>query len=254
MIVRHDDTGLVLITQTAHARLAAAIMAVWEADGFADRPSREATLVATAHHDDGWTEKDAEPRWDPVTRAPYDFVSLPHDPRQAIWRRAVPRVAPLSGYAAALVAQHAVTITRTSRVDPEWARFMEEMERLRDDWYTSEPDNPTAAQVDPAAGDRLSFLRDYAVMAMGDMLSLIFCNGWTHLFEQEGHRLELQSGNRLVVSPDPFGGRSVPLRVTGRRLPAPSFDSAEHLREAWSTSTEVEIVGVAVGAPSDAPS
>lgn len=254
MIVRHDDSGLVLIAQPAHAGLAATMMEAWQADGFPDRSTRTATLFATQHHDDGWCEEDAEPRWDPASQGPYDFVSLPHGPRQAIWTRVVPPVAQVSSYAAALVAQHAVTVTRTSRVDPEWSRFLEEMERLRDDWFTSEPQTQSAERIDPAVGDRLSFLRDYAVLAMGDMLSLIFCNGWTQPIEQEGHTLQLLAGNRLVISPDPFGGRAVPLSVLGRRLSASAFDSPEQLREAWLVSAEVEIAGVAVGAPLDTPS
>jgi hypothetical protein len=251
VIVRQDEPGLVLITQPAHARVAAILMEAWQADGFRDRPTRDATLLATTHHDDGWIEEDAAPRWDPESRGPYDFVTLPHEPRQAIWKRAIPRIAPRSAYAAALVAQHAVTITRTSRVDPEWARFMAEMERLRDDWFMAETDSPAAAGIDPPAGDRLSFLRDYAMLAMGDLLSLVFCNGWSQPFEQEGYTFQLIQRDRLVVSPDPFGGGSVALKVSGRRLSAQAFDSAGRLRDAWEHAIPVDITGVAVGAPTD---
>ena len=136
---QHDEQRLAADPQPAHARLAAAM---WRRGRPTGSPTvRHATPWSSRRRTTttGGRSRTHEPRWDPGSAGPYDFVSLPHGPRQAIWRRAIPRVGPLSRYAAALVAQHAVTITRTSRVDPSGPRFLAEMERLRDDWFTAEP-------------------------------------------------------------------------------------------------------------------
>lgn len=248
MIVREDTDGLLLITQPDHARLAAALLAAWQGDGFPDRPTRPATLLATTHHDDGWVEEDRRPRWDPEQRRPYDFITLPHEPRQGIWRRAVPALGARSTYAAALVAQHAVTITRTSRMDPAWAAFLGEMERARDDWFTAS--SPAGAgALDPDPGDRLSFLRDYAMLALGDLLSLVFCNGWEDEYEQDGYTLRLRERRQLVIAPDPFAGRTIPLSIAARRVPARAFESDAALQRAWDDARAVVISGEAVGAP-----
>jgi len=245
MIVRTVNDGLVLFRQADHARVASAIVAAWQADGFPDRPTRDAVVFATAHHDDGWQAEDLEPRWDPEQRRPYDFISLPHGPRQSIWRRALPGVGARSTYAAALVAQHAVTITRTSRVDPQWAAFLGDMERARDDWFTAER---LGGPLDPRSNDGLSFLRDYAMIAMGDLVSLIFCNAWDAPYEQEGYALCRTGGERILVSPDPFGGREIQLQITGRVLRRQTFDSQDALLESWRASSEITITGSVVGA------
>jgi hypothetical protein len=252
MIVRPEGTGLLLVTQPDHARLAAELVGAWQADGLPDRPTRAATLLATLHHDDGWIEEDRGPRWDPSCRRPYDFITLPHEPRQSVWRRGIPLLAPRSTYAAALVAQHAVTITRTSRIDPAWAAFLAEMERARDQWFTADARQTSAEDaVDPPPGDRLSFLRDYAMLAMGDLLSLIVCNGWTDPYEQDGYHLRLSSPGCLVVSPDPFGGRVVRFSVRARRLAAVEFESEAALVAAWHAAPVVDIAGRAEGGAED---
>lgn len=249
MIVRDAGSELLLVTQPDHAALAAYLMARWRADGLAERPSRAAALFATEHHDIGWREVDEAPAVDPVTGWPYDFVSAPAAVRQGVWRRAVGTLAHRSTYAAALVAQHALTIHRRYRGDPEWRAFFADIEAARDHWFTTaaRPDGSAGGPHDPPLAERLSFLQDYAVVATGDLLSLTFCNAWTAPRTAEGYTIALD-GARLTVRPDPFGGEVVRFSVPARRIPRQHYASDAALRSVLLSAPIEPLAGEAVGA------
>jgi hypothetical protein len=233
MIVREDGDGLLLITQPDHARLAAEIVEAWTADGLPAHPRRETILLATCEHDNGWREPDAAPTVDERGR-PHDFASAPAPIRQGVWPRGVTRLAARSPYAAALVAQHALTVYERYRGDRDWTSFFARMERMRDELLEKGVGTP-----DP-------FFDDYRFVRLGDLVSLVFCNGWTAPEEELGVRVSL-AGDRVVVTPDPFGGRAVPLTVRARRVPARPYASDADLRQALSAAAPVTIAGAAAG-------
>lgn len=248
MIVRPDAASLTLVTQPDHAALAAEVMAMWLGEGFAGRSTREAALFATAQHDIGWREEDETPSLDPATGGPHDFMTLPDRRRQAIWPRGVSRLSRRSTYAAALVAQHALTVCRHYRIEPLWEQFFATMERERDRRYTAEPleAEGRVGSLDPGGADRLSFLQDDAVVRLGDLLSLSFCNRWDEPTEQDGYTIRTE-GDRVLVAPDPFGGRSVPFSVPARRIPARRHASDAELRDAVTRAEPCLLTGTAVG-------
>jgi hypothetical protein len=249
MIVRPDGAWLWLVRQPDHAALAADVMAAWRAEGLPGRATREAVLFATAEHDVGWTEIDAAPLVDLASGRPLDFVSVPPDVKQRVWQRAQEVLPARSTYAAALVAQHALTIFRRLRRDAAWAPFFAAMEGARDRWFTCDvrPDGTTGGPVDPPVAARVTFLQDYATLGMGDLLSLTFCNGWTDPQSGEGYTIALR-GPLLVVSPDPFEGRRVPLRVRARRIAGRPYASNADLQDALRAAADDCLEGVAVGA------
>lgn len=244
MIVRDTGTELVLITQPEHAALAARVMASWRDRDFPTRSSREAALLATRLHDGGWAEEDETPQWDPASGRPFEFVSHPIARRQALWPRGVALAAEHSTYVAALVAQHALTAYRHYEHDGQWREFFGTMEALRDTWFHAPPRGP--AHMDPPLDQRLTFLQDYAIVRLGDLVSLAFCTGWPTPHECEGYRIQ-GDGWRVRVTPDPFGGEPVELRVAARQLPRRAFDSADELAGAWHEAPVIELVGTAEG-------
>jgi hypothetical protein len=248
MIVREAGPDLLFITQPDHAALAARMMAAWRADGLPFRASRAAVLHATREHDLGWREEDAAPRVDASTGRPFDFINLPRDARQAVWRRALPQLADDSTYVAAMVAQHALTIYRRHRADPAWVSFFDEMEAARDEWYTAgaRPDGTSGGPIDPPVHERLSFLQDYAMLRLGDLLSLTFCLAWTDRQEFEGYTIAAE-GDRVTVSPDPFEDEEVPIEVTARRIPRQRFTSDDDLRAALAAAGSETLTGRLVG-------
>lgn len=243
MIVRSDPSHFVCITQPDHAELASRLIDAWCADGLPTRPTRALVVLATRLHDIGWTEEDAAPRIDPDTGAPADFINAPLAVRQGIWPRAVAALAPRDPYVAALVAQHALTVYRRYQHDDAWRTFFAPLERQRDDLYAEAAARAAAA----GAGAPRSFLQDYSLVGLGDLFSLVFCNGWSEPHLMEGYQAILRD-TVLTITPDPFGGLAVALEVTARRLPRRRYASDADLRAAWADAQPVTLAGLAIGA------
>lgn len=235
MIIQRRADALLFISQADHAALAASIMAAWQPGGLPDHPRRAAILAATHNHDDGWQEEDAHLHVGDHGE-PLDFISVPPAVKHRIWPRAIGRLAVLSPYVAALVAQHALTIHAPLRQDPLWRAFFVEMERVRD---------AHLAQVAPDEAAALA--ADYQFVRTGDQLSLIFCNGWTAPMTGSGYRAILQ-GITLDVTPDPFGGLRLPLSVPARSLAVRAYRSTADLRQAYAAAPVLLLEGEATGA------
>jgi hypothetical protein len=242
MIVQRDGDDWLLITQPDHSALAGRLMTAWRADGLPDRPTRARVLRATAEHDIGWISEDAAPRVN-AEGNPSDFITAPLEVRQSAFPRAVDILAADDPYVAALVAQHAITVYRRFAADPAWRAFFGHLEQRRDDLVACAL---AQAGVEPAGFS--SFLLDYTMVAVGDLFSLIFCNGWREPYLMEGYQAILRD-NRLTISPDPFDGAAVAIDVVARRIPARTYASDHDLRDTVAQAAPLRLTGVAIGAP-----
>lgn len=238
MIVRDDGDSLMLITQPDHARLAHDIVAAVRTEQTLDGAGRETILFATREHDNGWMEVDAEPTIDPATNRPYDFINGPARVKHDLWPRGVRRAARTDPRAGALIAQHALTVYSYRAAEPDWQPFFGAIAAMRDDLLR---------QIGAFAGPpREQFDREYRCVRLGDLLSLLFCNGWTEPQDTLGYRAALR-GSTLVISPDPFGGATVPLRVMARRIPARTYADDADLQAALAASVPEALDGEARG-------
>ena len=236
MIVREAGSTLILITQPDHAALARRIMERWTDEDLVRSPRRRDILHAVEHHDDGWIDVDRAPIVDDATGALLNFITAPIAVRQGIWPRGVGLLASRP-YAAALVAQHALHVYRRYREEPAWSAFFAEMESLR------------AHHLRGAEPATLDVLRsDYRWLRAGDILSLAFCNGWSEVQHDERGGSAHLLGDRLVLTPDPFGGAAVPLAVPGRELPNAPFASPAAAEHAYAGAPATTLTGVAAGA------
>jgi len=221
MIVRSVHDRIQLITQPDHAHLARVIME--RCTTLAARPRRETILHAIGEHDAGWAQEDAAPTVNPQTGAVVDFVSVPIRVRQAVWPRTIARLAD-DPWAAALVAQHALTAYDRFRSDAEWTTFFGEMESAR-------------VAMARASGTPLEELAgDYAFVRLGDLISLAFCTGSTDEQRFSGWTIQL-SGSRVVVTPDAFDGEEIPIEVRAREIRHQRFRSDAELRDALSQAS-----------------
>jgi Protein of unknown function (DUF3891) len=232
VIVRPAGDRIQLITQPDHARLARQIM-----EGcvpLAARARRDTILHAIAEHDNGWAEEDAAPRVNPATGQPFDFVTAPATVRQIVWPRGVARLG-RAPYAAALVAQHAITVYDRFRPEPEWVPFFAGMETARDQMLR-------ASGLPP--GDLLA---DYVFVRLADLISLTFCTGWTD--EQRFGEWAVQRfGTRVVVTPEAFGGGEVPFEIRAREIDDRAFRSDAELREALTEARSTVLQGAVTSA------
>ena len=227
MIVRSTPDAIHLITQPDHAHLARRIME--HCVPLATRPRRDAILHAIAEHDNGWAEEDAMPTVDRRTGLVVDFISAPLSVRHAVWPRAIARLAGDS-WAAALVAQHAITVYDRFRSDPEWTSFFAAMEAARD----------VMLRASGLPHDDLP--ADYAFVRLADLISLTFCAGWTD--EQRfGDWAVRLSGTRVVVTPDPFGGATIPIAIETRTIREGPFRSDAELRDAFKGASAATLRG-----------
>jgi uncharacterized protein DUF3891 len=234
VIVRTNPDHLLLITQPDHAALSAAIMMRWCRDGLPTHPRREWLLLATREHDAGWTEVDVAPIVDPASGCLLDFVHAPDAVRQEVWPRSIRRLAH-SPYAAALVAQHALHVYRDNRSNPAWQPFLARIEDLRTEQLR---------RAAPLTLDDL--VADYFFVRMGDLVSLCFANNWPGPRREGEYSIRVQ-GPRVMVTPDPFEGDSVPLSLPARRLAARAFASVADAAAALASAPTVTLDAVAAG-------
>jgi hypothetical protein len=232
VIVREYHDRLLLITQPDHAHLAARVME--HCVSLDAHPRRDAILHAIAEHDNGWAEEDASPSVDPETGAVVDFVNAPLAVRHRVWPRAVARLE-RDAWSAALVAQHAIIVYERFRPDPQWAPFFAEMTAVRDE------------MVRRSSRPLRDLEEDYAFVRLADLISLTFCAGWNG--EQRfGHWRVRRHTDRVLVTPDPFGGRSVAMDVAARRVRKGPFSTDAELREALISGEAIVLRGRAVSA------
>jgi hypothetical protein len=228
VIVRYIDNRLLLITQPDHARLAGDIMSYCTA--LASHPRRETILNAISSHDDGWAVEDAKPSIDPKTGEVADFVRARTEVRQGVWPRGVAALAESDPWAAALVAQHALTVYTRLRANPDWDAFFARMGVIRDALIKKTNLRPVDLEA------------DYVYIRLGDLISLAFCTGSNDLNQFAGYRVELFR-ERVIVEPDLFGGVEIPVQVAAVELPVRRFRSDADLHEALLGATTTSLVG-----------
>ena len=174
----------------------------------ARRPRRHSILHALEAHDDGWVEDDAAPTVSPDGKV-IDFVSAPVGDRQANSLRGLGLVAE-DAWAAALIAQHRLTVYDRFRPDPEWMLFFAEVQEALDGFLRA------------SGGSAEELVVDYPFLRIGDLLSLAFCTGRPeeHRFGKWAVRL---CGTRAMVTPDVFDGAEIPMEVKAMESAAKRF-------------------------------
>jgi hypothetical protein len=240
MIVREETGTFLLITQPDHARLAERIGAAMRRERALETADRDAILLAIREHDNGWAEVDAEPEIEPATSRPRDFMSGSARVKYDLWLRGIGRAAQMDPRAGALVAEHALTVYAYRRGDPDWQTFFDSVTPIRDDLLK---------QIGMLTGEaREAFQRQYRCVQLADAFSLQFCGGWTDVSSLEYQAI--MRGNELLISPDPFGGATIPLQVLGRRIGARRYKSDGDVRAAVAAAPVLVVEGRARGSDS----
>jgi hypothetical protein len=112
VIIRSERGRLRLITQHDHGVAAAELTDAWGGDEFHPPEAKAALRLATLVHDQGWQEWDAQPRLQPETGRPYNFINMPIDEHLAIYERCIRLAAEQHPYAGLLVSLHGAGLYR----------------------------------------------------------------------------------------------------------------------------------------------
>ena len=235
MIIRREGTEYVFITQPDHAKLARRVMEHCVA--LQNHPRAASILLAIGEHDNGWTEPDADPQVNPEQGQPLDFIHAPVAVRQGVWPRGVSRLVS-DPWAAALVAHHAWAVYDRYHGDEEWKPFFAQMKGLRD------------GLVSQAAGALEDLLADYRFVRLGDLISLVFCTGWS---EPQRHGEWTVSREETVVSVTPrlFETARIPVTISAKRLPSVPYRSDRDLQAAITAAPAVMLQGEIVEKKTD---
>jgi hypothetical protein len=87
---------------------------------------------------------------------------------------------------------------------------------------------------------------DYAFLRLGDLISLAFCTGSTDVQTFGVWTVQL-SGARVAVTPDPFGGATIPVAISARMIQH-SFGSDAKLQDALRHASSTILRGEVAGA------
>jgi len=109
MIIREQDTHIIMIEQDDHAHISEEIIRKWSTLFFENDPHEDAVLYAVRNHDYGWKAFDLQPFWNDQTGLPFDFTTFPHRPKTVLYTKGVDDVQEVNPYAAALCSAHYMT-------------------------------------------------------------------------------------------------------------------------------------------------
>jgi hypothetical protein len=224
MIVVHEDSEFVVITQPDHARLSAEILSLWLDDGLPDHPRRQELLFAVREHDNGWREADAAPRYDAIAQRPHDFRSIPSTDHVEIWQRGIERFSESHPHAALLIALHAESLYgKATEVPEDWHKYFSRLEALREDWFERAGVNPKLIE------------EDYRFLETADLLSLAICNHWNGPLETALVSASIAEST-LHLSPFPLAGATT-LQIPFRRIPDRPYQGDADLGGELATAT-----------------
>jgi Protein of unknown function (DUF3891) len=251
MLHRHDENGLIVIGQPAHAWVSGQLARAWGNDRFGRFEPWEEVCLAAEQHDIGMAALDAQPELNADTGLPYSFAEMPRRTHVALWAAAAEMVVPQSRYAALLVSLHGTALYE-GYDSPENADLVRE-------YLAREQTFQEALLASLRADERYArystlevVARNRRLVARFDGISLALCHALQHEHVHEG--VPTADGettltvtpvdgdaSEYVIDPWPFNEERVTLAYEGRRLEG-VFTNQEAMRTAlrgapWVTLT-----------------
>lgn len=246
MLYREDTPqGRIAITQPAHAWVSGQLARAWGNEFFGEIAPKEDVCLGAEQHDIGHTAWEQEPRLNPQTGLPYDFLSMPRQWHLEIWSSAARMVLPQGRYAALLVSLHGTGLYRDFDIAkdtaPEHAQaiqnYLKHEQAFQKEVLASLRQDPhySACATDEAVE------RNRQLVRVWDAFSLIV--GFGRRQERTLQRVPTATGDttltltphtnfptHLVVTPWPFRRQQVTLVYEGRCLNE-TFSDEKTMRE-----------------------
>jgi hypothetical protein len=235
MLFRNQPSGILAISQIAHAWLSGQLLRAW------DENHNEPLLLAAEQHDIGWLDWETAPSFNPDTGRPHLFREIGAAAHAPMWTRGVERaLAGWGAHVALLISLHGGVIYRryTDRhrvSDADSAAAQEYLERQA----------PIEAAWAKALGlDTAALDRERSLVAFVDTLSLALCGELKAPLSLEapsrnGDKITMELRERpdrpfeFVLSPWPFAADDLILEGEARLLPPEGRFSDEAAMRSW---------------------
>lgn len=234
MIITRQRKNITAIKQEDHAAFAAFLLERWSDHGFKHDPIRDAVIMATREHDNGWKEFDAAPRINPKTRLPIDFKNPSPEETYEIWMRGTRRFIKENPYVALLITHHAYSLhEHAHNRSGIWKDFFVTLARQRGELR----DMLGLTHNDVEHG--------YSFVRMMDWFSLMFCSnlklGHARPAQYAGYKVK-RDGEAFLFRPYPFADRNLRYQLPVCMLNPDGYDSTEQAAADLANPTHIEIV------------
>jgi hypothetical protein len=251
MIRRETEGDFLLISQMAHAHLAAQLAAHFGNRAFAPYAARSDGLTAIELHDAGWPTHDDAPSVNHHGK-PTDVFEMPMEKSLHIWSLSTQRAMEANPYAGLLVSLHGLALS--SRIKSERptraAAFalikfqhqqveIQESMRKKLDLRTDLPLRNGLAELGRSASED-ALLYDFRVLEFVDQLSLNLCFDAAKIPSSGSVcarlgampvicRIRREEDEAFVVQPWPFHAETLELEIPCRRIAARRYTGAADL-------------------------
>jgi len=199
MIVHPEGSTAEIVMQVDHSSVAGELASLWPG-----LQPRESVLTAATLHDIGWRSWEAQPRLDPETGRPQNFLSVDIGLHLAFYEEGIAEVTARDRYAGMLVGKHLAGIYRQrygTQAALKLARAPE-AQAMIDEFVARVEQRFGALQAELGVPDE-EFWRNYVLLQVFDRLSLWLCKG-----DPAGTgamTIALPDGGELSVVPAPDG-------------------------------------------------
>ena len=241
MLVRRDGDGALAIGQLSHAWLAGQLAWAWGNARFGSVEPREEVALGAQQHDIGWAQFDLQPRFNPDTGLPQNFLDLTVEEHLAIWRDAPDRLMSQSTYAALVVSLHSSSLSELrAHNTPEHAI---DLKPHIDEEHARQAQLCAALNVSEAQKERTQ-----RQMWAWDALSLALCNAWRPFTIGDvptadgltSIELTDRKNGTSTLDPWPFNSNQVEVQCEAKRL-ARSYKDEESVRQAFAQAVPVKL-------------
>jgi hypothetical protein len=245
VLLRTDDTGVLLIGQASHAWISGQLARAWGNEHFGSIEPREEVCLAAEQHDVGMARWDLAPSRNPDTGLPHSFIEMPLGVHLDLWSRAAQRLLTQSRYAALLVSMHGTRLYELRDLD---GLPSDQADAVRGFFGAQRAFQQQLLTSLPATADQVA--RNSQLIWTWDYLSLAICLDWApctaHDVPTAGAPVDLAMApgaepRTSRFGPWPFATETLTVRAEGRRLDAGRrFDTDDALTAAleqaqWET-------------------
>lgn len=220
MIIKKQGQELLLMSQTDHAALAGRLASSWGNKQFEQPALKDAVVLATTRHDDGWSQADARPLYNVDAKRPLHFHEIDAEDHIPLYRRGVLAVADDDPYAGLLVGMHWTGLYRgrwglqspkggLKGHDPGISELQEEA-ILEEEARWAKAKQSILTEFDRRSSWEAQLWHAYELLQVWDLLSLFVCMAPHDTDEQASVTDRVPVGLTLGSLQQPAGERVIP--------------------------------------------